>query len=167
MARERQAKNDALYRHSGNEVFHYSRTTSTSYEYPHHRPLDARTYEARPLRDSPDSYFQDIRYHSPSSSFNKDRPRSSRGYDNPLDHPPEQPYPRSRWSPDSYSDLQARYPAFAKDLMSPHKRDGTGSPRELEPWPSDRHDTGQLSYMQGPNGSDIPRDHYYGRKEFS
>ena len=166
LARERLARNDSMYRHSGNEIFHYSRTTSMTYEYPPPRTLDNHIYEARPLRDSgPIPYLPDVRYHS-QSSFHADHPRSPRRYEEPRDHPPEFSHPSARWSPDSYSDLQARYPAFAKDLLSTAKRDRSASPRDLEPWPSDRHEIGHGSYTQEPNGSDKPRDHYFGRTEF-
>jgi len=128
--------------------------------------MDNPMYEARPLHDNPVPYLQDVRYHSPQASFHKGHARSPlRGYEDPRDHPPEFPHPTNRWSPDSYSDLQARYPAFAKDLILPRKRDGTISPRDVEPWPADRADVGHGSKMQGPPAGEKPRDHYYGRKE--
>jgi hypothetical protein len=50
-------------------------------------------------------------------------------------------------------------------LMSQRKRDETMSPRDLEPWPSERHEFSHGSYIQGPNGSEKPREIYFARKE--
>lgn len=142
----------------------YPESTSTT-SYPPHPPMNSQTYEALPLRSYESSSTL------PHDPYDQHAREPRRRYEILDDHPFEDPnYPPRRWTPDPYNDLHPRYPTFSKDLMSQETRATTSSPRDLDSWPNDRHDSStHASYGQGPNGSDKLRDphqHYFGRKDF-
>jgi hypothetical protein len=178
VAREREAKNASLYRHSGNGVYHsgsYPESTSTApypTSQPHSHPsISNHTYEALPLRNYDSSQTSTL----PHEPYDQRGREFRRRHEVPEEHAFEDTqtsYPSRRWSPDSYNDLHSRHPVFAKDLLSQETRATTLSPRDFDPgaWQNDRYESNMHgNYGQGPNGSDKLREahqHHFARKEF-